>query len=205
MRFGEGIGTFGLQSGAEASPSPVYGAGLEYPLGFAPLARSNRAASAEPPFARPERYTLGAVALGGELAVPCTPHPPYGRLNSHQRLRELVARASQSVPKAGSRASQRRESGQVRKEAALSGERQCRGVTWPEPAARKARRIAESMVGARPYFVVLARGVGSGGGAVGPPDTGRGRVPHLSRWPRESGPNPTPTPSFPRRPSSFGV
>src|SRR5205085_12027253 len=90
---------------------------------------------------------LRAVALGGELAVPCTPNPLHGRLNSHQRLRVLVASASHPVLKVGSRASQRREPGQVRKEAALSGERQCRGVTWPEPAVRMAPRSEESMVG----------------------------------------------------------
>ena len=35
-----------LQSAAEASPSPVYGAGLEYQLGRKSLASSNLAASA---------------------------------------------------------------------------------------------------------------------------------------------------------------
>ena len=43
---GERASDASLRINPEASPSPVYGAGLLIPLGRKPLARSNRAASA---------------------------------------------------------------------------------------------------------------------------------------------------------------
>jgi hypothetical protein len=56
--------------------------------------------------------------------------------------------------KAGSRASQPREPGQVREEAALSGRRRRRGVTWPEPALQEGARSLQSTVGARPFMMI---------------------------------------------------
>src|SRR3954453_14617393 len=61
------------------------------------------------------------TVLGGALAVPCHPQTALAGLNARPRVAAFGVSTSRAALTARSRAMRARESGQVRKEAALSG------------------------------------------------------------------------------------
>ena len=88
---------------------------------FRPPYIAHPAHRAFPPERRPRtRVTLRPIVLGGVLGVPCTRNPLHAGPNPPPEGANGRVSAGHVVSKAGSYAAGNRESGQIRKEAALS-------------------------------------------------------------------------------------